>query len=76
MEKDSKEQLTTTQINALKPVFIFVCLLILLFAWLIYYTYTRESGWYVVWMLVYFYLCNVATNLRAVIKWPFHGSPK
>lgn len=74
MEKETKEELTPQQIAYLKPVFIGVCMLAVMFAWFTYYAYTRESGWYTLWLIIYFYMCNGATNIRAVTKWPFYSS--
>ncbi len=74
MEKETPqhEPLTEEQIAVLKPVFIFFCLLAVLASWLMYYSFTRDGGLYVLWGAVYFYMCNIATNIRAGIKWPFY----
>jgi hypothetical protein len=76
MEKETPQQepLTEEQVALLKPVFIFFCLLAVLAAWLMYYSFTRDGGLYVLWASVYFYMCNIATNIRYCIKWPFYTS--
>lgn len=71
MEKESNDKLTNEQISALKPVFVIICLLGVLFAWFAYYTFHLESGWCIFWLMGYFCMCNGATNIRNVIKWPF-----
>lgn len=70
--KKEKPQVTTEQMPVLKTIFFFFCGLALLFSWLMYYSWTRNGNWYLLWAALYFYNCNIATNIRELIEWPLY----
>lgn len=73
MNNDKKIKLNEEQTATAKVVFLFFCGLAVFFSWMMYWSWTRNGSWYILWTGLYFYNCNIATQLRDIIKWPFYS---
>lgn len=70
--KDLRKNLAPEQRKIVKGLFFVMVALAILSCWLMYSLWQDSNPFLLVFVFSYFYTCNVATNARELLAWPFY----
>ena len=70
--KELRDSISPEQRKTLKLMFYAVIALAVGNCWIWYLLFQRDNLFFLVFMLLYFYFCNIASNIRTLLMWPFY----
>ena len=70
--QELRDSLSPEQRKTLKVMFFIMCGFAFVSCWVWYMLYERDNWFFLVFAIAYFYFCNVISNIRTLLMWPFY----